>query len=102
MCCRTVRIRRDAASNPTAADSGPGKGGNREGRVEGTVTRVIADSVTITIRGGAAVTVGANAQTKIERNGRRVPLTGILVGDRGQARFDPTTGIATKIESTGP
>jgi hypothetical protein len=87
-----------------AGGPGSGKGGvPGELRVEGTVTavNVAANSVTIATRAGVAVTVTASAATKIERNGVRVLLSAIKVGDRGQARY-VAGGAAHKIESTGP
>ncbi len=74
------------------------------GRVQGTLTAVSLDGKTasITRLNGTTVTISVNAATKIERNGRRVPLSALKVGDRAQARFNPTTMIATKLESVGP
>src|SRR5262245_24481277 len=83
-----------AACGVAVAQSGPGKGS--EARVEGTVTFVGSNGVTI-----ASTTVFANANTKIERNGVRVPLSSIHVGDFGQARYDAATKVASKIESRG-
>src|SRR5262245_13506777 len=95
------------------ADSGPGGGGSSGSgsggnnglvKVEGTVVAVDPGASTVTIRrqDGLGVMVRATAATKIERNGRRVPLSAIRLNDRGQALCDPATKIATKIEAVGP
>lgn len=90
------------ASTVEAGKDDKGGGGNKAGRVEGTLTALGASSVTITPRNGNAVTVQVTGSTKIERNGRHVPFTALKVGDRAEARFDPATGVATKVESVGP
>jgi hypothetical protein len=73
-------------------------------RVQGTITAVDVDAgtVTITTQNGTAVTVTVDANTKIERNGQETTLDALQIGDRGQARYDPATGIASKVEATGP
>ncbi|MFT3883640.1 MAG: DUF5666 domain-containing protein [Gemmatales bacterium] len=76
----------------------PGSSAN----VEGTITAVGASSITITKRNGSSVTVGVDATTKIERNDRHVAFSSILVGDRGEAKYNPTTLLAGKVEATGP
>ena len=89
------------------AAKGRGRGGSgggnepRPAKVEGRVTAVTANSVTITTRRGA-VTVTVNAATKVERNDRHVRLTSIRVGDRGEALYNAKTFIALKVESVGP
>jgi len=45
--------------------------------------------------------VQTNASTKIERNGVRVPLSAIQVGDRGQDRIPAGSSVASKVESVG-
>ncbi|HQR05506.1 MAG TPA: DUF5666 domain-containing protein [Gemmatales bacterium] len=70
--------------------------------VEGTISAVGAASVTITKRNGVSVTVAIDATTKIERNDRHVALSSILVGDRGEAKYNPATLLAGKVEATGP
>ena len=40
--------------------------------------------------------------TKIERNGRQVPLAAFKLGDRGQAIALASNGVASKIEAVGP
>jgi len=39
--------------------------------------------------------------TKIERNGFHATLSSFQIGDRGQARFNPGTLLAYKVEATG-
>lgn len=80
------------------------KHGNKAGRIEGKITAVDTVAQTVTIQGKKAqiVTLQANVTTKIERNEVHASLTDLIVGDRTEARFDPGTLIATKIESEGP
>jgi len=80
------------------------KGKNKTGRVEGTLTAInmTARTATITTKGGTAVTVSVTAATKIERNGRHARLSDLKIGDRAQSRFNPSSMVATKLESVGP
>lgn len=101
-----------AAALPDAnADSGRGgrggrgNGGNQRavlGKVEGRITAIAGNRVTITNLRGQGISVVVTALTKIERNNRHVPLMALRIGDRGQALFSAQTGIASKIESVGP
>lgn len=87
----------------TVDASGSGKGKKPvAGKVEGTITAVSASSVTIRARSGGQVTVGVTATTKIERNDRHVSLSAFKVGDRGEAVFNSTTRVASKVEAVGP
>ncbi|MFO0810966.1 MAG: hypothetical protein U0746_20240 [Gemmataceae bacterium] len=81
----------------------PARAASPEGRVEGTITAVNVAGSALTIKpvGRPAITVVVSAATKIERNGRRVALSGLVVGDRGQARLT-VAGAATKVEAVGP
>ena len=96
-------------ASTTEAAKGRGRGGSgggggnqpRPAKIEGRVTAVTTTSVTINTRRGA-VTVTVNAATKIERNDRHVRLAAIRVGDRGEALFNATTLVASKVESVGP
>lgn len=85
---------------------GKGKSGSpataAQAKVEGRITAVGANSVTITNRAGANTTVGVDATTKVERNDRHASLAAFKVGDRGEALFNPTTMVASKVEATGP
>jgi hypothetical protein len=71
-------------------------------RVEGTLTAKTATTVTITRLSGSSVTVSVNGSTNIERNDIHTTLAGLRIGDRAEARYDPTTLLATKVESVGP
>lgn len=73
-------------------------------KVEGRLVSVNTATGTVTVKSGTqVVAVIANAQTKIERNGRRVTLAAFKAGDRVQAILAATGGsIATKIEAVGP
>ncbi len=87
-----------------AVDAGDKSKGKKPaaGKVEGTITAVDASSVTIQARSGGLTTVGVTATTKIERNDRHVSLSAFKVGDRGEAVFNPTTKVASKVEAVGP
>lgn len=73
-----------------------------QAKVEGRITALGASSVTITNRAGVNTTVGVVATTKIERNDRHASLAAFKVGDRGEAVFNATTMVASKVEATGP
>lgn len=87
------------------ADKGKGKGGNAsktdQAKIEGTITAVGPASVTIRTRSGVVRTVTVNAATKVERNDLHVALSAFKVGDRGEALFNTTTMIASKVEAVG-
>ena len=70
-------------------------------KFEGRITAVGAASVTIA-RGTVSKTFIVNAATKVERNDRHVALSAFKVGDRGEAVFNATTLVASKVEATGP
>lgn len=75
--------------------------GESDGKVEGLITAVGTDSVTITTESGKAVTVNVTANTKLERNDQHVTLDAFKVGDTAEAKFDPATFEAFKIEAVG-
>lgn len=68
--------------------------------VEGTLTAVGASSITIAPeKGGAEVTLSVDASTVIRRNKMPATLADLQVGDKVEARYDPATMIAVKIEA---
>ena len=75
----------------------------KSAKVEGVLTAVDlgAGTVTITPLGGSPVVLNVTAGTKIERNEIHVPLSALQIGDAAEAKFDATTMIATKVETTG-
>lgn len=74
-------------------------GKNKAGKVEGVLTAVAIDSVSIRTRQGVDVVLIVNAATKVEANKVHVPVTSLPVGARAQAVFDPATLIASKVEA---
>lgn len=84
-----------------------GTKGERRGvkgdRVEGTIVAVdlALGKVTIRTQAGEFVPAMTNSSTKIERNGFHARLSSFQIGDRGQARFNPDTLLAYKVEATG-
>lgn len=94
--------------NAVKLESGDNHGGNSGGntqtgqsKVEGTITAVTGNSVSIKLQNGTIVTVLTNANTKIERNDLHVSLSVFQVGDRGEALFDAVTMMASKVEAVG-
>ncbi len=71
-------------------------------KVEGKIAAVDTAAQTVTItpkRGGPDVVVNVNASTKIKRNDRSAALADLLVGDKVEAKYNPSTMIASKIEA---
>jgi len=85
---------------PNRVPGGPGAAA--EARVQGIVTAVTANSVTITTQNKVSVKVLVTAATRIERNDRLVLVAALKVGDRGEARYNPATGVASRVETVGP
>ncbi|MBI4303669.1 MAG: CHRD domain-containing protein [Chloroflexi bacterium] len=69
-------------------------GSEEEAKVEGTITQLSGDNVTIQTEKGRLVTLIISANTTFE-DGTRADLQ---VGKKIEARFDPVTLVATKIE----
>jgi hypothetical protein len=81
------------------AASGSGKNkAVKAGKVEGTLTAVSATGVVIRKQGGSTVTLRVTTATKVERNGVKVAVTALKVGNPAQALFDPATSVASKVE----
>jgi hypothetical protein len=58
-----------------------------------------ASTVTITpSKGGVDVTLNVDASTLIKRNGKPAALADLLVGDKVEAKYNPVTMFASKIE----
>jgi hypothetical protein len=93
-----------AGASSVEAAKGSGSGGVAETRIEGTLVAVdtVGSKVQIRRQNGTVAVVNVQAATKIERNGVRVPLSGLKVNDRAQARIATATGLTTKLESVGP
>jgi hypothetical protein len=71
-------------------------------KVEGRLTAVNGSSVTIAPKkGGAAITLSVDASTVIERDHMPITLADLRVGDKVEAKYDPATMVATKIEVEG-
>jgi hypothetical protein len=96
-------VTRNAFKLESGEDGEDNGGGNQAGqsKIEGTITAVGSDSVSIRLQNGTIVTVLVNGNTKIERNDLHVPLSAFQVGDRGEARYDATSMIASKVEAVG-
>lgn len=84
------------------AQSGPGRGGQNQLKIEGVISGVnlTTNKITIRLQNGRTAVVEVVAATKVERNGVRVPLRVFKIGDRGQALIN-AAGIASKIEAVG-
>lgn len=68
-------------------------------KVEGTITAIDGSNVTIRTVGGVDVPFIVSATTILEINGVHVGLSAFSVGMPGEARFDPSTRSAFKLES---
>jgi len=93
-----------ASKGSIGADATKGeRKGVKGDRVEGTIVAVdlALGKVTIRTQAGEFVPVMTNSSTKIERNGFHATLSSFQIGDRGQARFNPGTLLAYKVEATG-
>jgi len=93
-----------ASKGSIGADATKGeRKGVKGDRVEGTIVAVDLALGTVTIRtqAGEFVPAMTNSSTKIERNGFHATLSSFQIGDRGQARFNPGTLLAYKVEATG-
>lgn len=69
--------------------------------VKGTIAAVDTSASTVTITpsdGSPDVTLTVDANTKIERFSNPATLADLLVGDPVEAKYDPTTMLAFKIE----
>ncbi len=71
---------------------GPGDGRNGEQHVAGTVTATSTSSVTVRLTNGAIATYDATASSDIVKNGKRVSLSAIKVGDAVFLRVYPSNG----------
>ena len=77
--------------------------GGSKGEVNGSISIVGASTLTITPRaGGTDVVLNVDAGTSIRRDGAPVLLSGLLVGDKVEAKYDKTTMIAGRIEAKSP
>lgn len=96
-------VSRNAYKLESGEDPEDNGGGNQSGqsKVEGLITAVNESSISIRQQNGTIVTVLVDANTKIERNDLHVPLNAFQVGDRGEARFDASTMLASKVEAVG-
>jgi len=93
-----------ASKGSIGADATKGeRKGVKGDRVEGTIVAVdlALGKVTIRTQAGEFVPAMTNSSTKIERNGFHATLSSFQIGDRGQARFNPGTLLAYKVETTG-
>jgi preprotein translocase subunit YajC len=90
------------AAAPAAAPSGTAH--PRPAVAAGTVTAVgtKANSLTITPRHGAAVTVQTNAQTSLTLDGLPVALASIPVGASAVALYNPASHVAASVQAVAP
>ncbi len=68
-------------------------------KVEGTITAIDGQNVTIRTGAGVDVSVVIAASTVLEKNGAHVSLSDFAVGDAAEAKYDATTAVAAKLES---
>lgn len=78
---------------PPGLGGGPGFGGRPgEQRVSGTVTAVGTSTVTVRLANGSTPTYAVIASSDIAKNGARVPLSSIKVGDAVFLHVYPSNG----------
>ncbi|MBI4673000.1 MAG: hypothetical protein HY741_15200 [Chloroflexi bacterium] len=80
-------------------------GGKNKGRARGPITAIDTSASTVTIldRGGASVTLNVTSATEIRKDSKKnVPLSGLAVGDKADARYDTTTMNAQRIKAKSP
>jgi hypothetical protein len=88
-------------------DDGPGSGGSGRAEVEGTITALDLDNLTVTVQrfDGTEVTLTAVPGTRYEVMDRDLSETRDLadfqVGDRVEAKYDPSTSELLKLEYEG-
>ncbi|MBI5942958.1 MAG: hypothetical protein HY864_01205 [Chloroflexi bacterium] len=82
-----------------SATSG-GKDSTKKGEVRGVISAIGSATVTITpSKGGADVTLMVDSSTRYERGRTHITLADLMVGDRVEAKYNPTTMLASKIET---
>jgi len=72
-----------------------------EGEVEGTLSAVDAAAGTFSIApedGGADVALTIDEQTKITLDGEPATLADLAVGSEAEAKFDPATGLTSRLK----
>ena len=99
----TDGVSSSVASKGGVDDTKVERRGVKGDRVEGTIVAVdlTLGKVTIRTQAGEFIPAMTNSSTKIERNGFHATLSSFQIGDRGQARFNPGTLLAYKVEATG-
>lgn len=73
-----------------------------EAEVEGSITEVNVpgNTVSITDEDGNVVTLSVTANTQIERDDETALLSNLQVGDEAEAKYNPTTLVASSIEAS--
>jgi len=91
----------DHGSGGGSEDHGGHGGGNgHEAKAKGFIAAVDVNAGTITVsdRKNGLVTVGVDSSTEIRKNGNKnATISDLTIGDRVDARYDPTTLIANRV-----
>jgi len=68
---------------------------------KGTITAIDTTAGTLTFqrRDGTSITISVTATTVLARNGATATLSSFVVGDTVEVKYNPTTLVATKVES---
>ncbi len=69
-------------------------------KVHGTITAIDGPNVTVAPKKGDPVTVVVTEATKVSRDDVAATLADLVVGDRANAKYDPNTMEATKLNAS--
>ncbi len=89
------------ANNEANDDNDDNDDNNQLAEIKGAISALGTNTVTITRRDGTSVTVTVTSNTRIERNDAPATFADLRVGDQAEAKFDPNTLEAFKLEAEG-
>ena len=78
------------------------KSDSKKGEIKGAISAITLGTGTVTItpsKGGADVVLMIDSSTRFERGVLHITLADLVVGDKVEAKFNPTTMLASKIET---
>lgn len=76
------------------------KSDSKKGEIKGAISAITPGTVTITpSKGGADVVLMIDSSTRFERGVLHITFADLVVGDKVEAKFNPTTMLASKIET---
>ncbi len=76
------------------------KSNSKNGETKGVISGITLGTVSITpSNGGADVVLMIDSSTRFERGSLHIALADLVVGDKVEAKFNPTTMLASKVET---